>query len=1088
MPLTKQEAQELADLEELDRLEAEEAASVSVEPSNLKKAAQSAISPFKRAFGKFRKGAEKIGEFGHKEVPGVQDINLFLRTFVDPVTEKLRAGEPLPFLAPKPSEILPETVAGLSALVLPEIVGGLSSLAAGRSAIKAGKRAIKGASEFAADQSALKARAIEKPTFQRQDVVGTGESQKFSKLQEIAKATIEENKARIKLAGLRKEAEQITLNKPVPDELTAEIQRAEGQMLDAQRRRFVAESGATKSKLRPITEKVPGFPAVKESPGLPEKPPAPQITGSTGVVAKSIETPKNVPKGYQFVINPNRFPEKDALSAIGELAESPEFSKRVISQRRGVVPQAETLKGAKTLMKSGRITAEEIGDLKPGELPKVKAPLPNIVAAAHQFEQDAAVGVRQTLDALDAGKINDQQALEAINRYTQTIIGAEGIISEQGRALNILRSKNPSAQAIARGAQIALKEMLDDAVKSNPTRAIQFMREISSLPAESFAARRLASLKFLGPRNKAIAMLYELRPAMLLTAPITFARNSVGNIAAITSNIIERVIAPSADIARVGFGKLTGRQVSRQRFLGEANANLFGMWKGMHDAAKLSLEALRREGPIIAATVADIPRQPAIPGVVGKIVRIPFRILSSTDIFFKSLLASGELSASAFRIAAKEGLTGSARGLRVSELLKNPTREMFNEAQRISKIFTFQAPLGKIAKPINQLITAVPGGRILVPFFHTPAKLAEFVFERIPGTALFKIGHGEAAITDAVARNIVGYSAIQSMSLLERAHEGLLTGVGPKDKKEREDLYATGWRPYSLHSGEGYYGFQGFEPLSSMLRFIADYAQESRENPGKADAKKMYAAVKIGARGFFDQPFLKSISQVLDIMEGREKTAMNLLNATVASFVPTGIASIARSTDRTIRDPETLLETVKTRIPGLSKTVAPRLDRFGRPLERTSSLSGLADFPPKPDILQSELYRLGLSREVPQSPESIRGVQLSKSQKREFVKSTGPLIKRALAPVILSKSFPSIGRKQQEQVISKIVNFARNPAAKITSGTLELQELGIPQESIGNQLKFLIGYVADQDEYKDKTPEEKRMIVNAILLKARGQK
>lgn len=96
--------------------------------------------------------------------------------------------------------------------------------------------------------------------------------------------------------------------------------------------------------------------------------------------------------------------------------------------------------------------------------------------------------------------------------------------------------------------------------------------------------------------------------------------------------------------------------------------------------------------------------------------------------------------------------------------------------------------------------------RVIVPFIRTPANIVKFAAERSPFAPLMKESrealtgkHGAAARDEAIAR--IGIGSSIGATAVYLATEGMITGGGPVDPKQRSLLYASGWEPYSVRVG-----------------------------------------------------------------------------------------------------------------------------------------------------------------------------------------------------------------------------------------------------------------------------------------------
>ena len=794
--------------------------------------------------------------------------------------------------------------------------------------------------------------------------------------------------------------------------------------------------------------------------------------GATGTEIPIAARPEAAiaPQTGRPVLNLNRFESELAGDVAEELAKDQKTIDALISQRRGVIPLAKSREAGEKLISSGKASAEEFALLKPGQ--SIKAGTPDAKMAAARIISEESL---KELAALGNTPLTD----DAINKGAtlfRAFIGSEGVISEAGRALGAVR-KTTQRKALARAAQIAMRE----GIQENPQKFKEFLQQISSIPEDNVRQRILAAKKFLEQGNPIVAAIRELRGATLLTNPVTFLRNTIGNTAAVISNLIEKPVSGVVDLAR---SAITGGP--RERFVGEAGANAMGMWRSIGDSASNAVKSLLSESS--ATGLSEFAIQPAIPGAVGRAIRLPFRILQSTDEFFKGVLISGELRAQAFRRAAQQGLKGQARLDAMEATAKKPTEEMIDSALKVAKEFTFQKNLGDFAGPISKALNSDWGlpARIIVPFFKTPVNIAKFGIERSPlGLTQLPFRRG-GEFSDKAAKALVGTGALVSAALTLKYNEGLFTGRGPKDKKERDLLFQTGWRPYSIKIGDSYVGFQSFEPISAYLRVVADYAEKAKALPEATRTELAGKAVYEAARGFLDQPFLKSIGDIFkawDELEG-EKFG-RVIKGVASSFIPSGVAAIARQQDPVLRQPDTVIEAIKTRIPGLSQQVRPKLDIFGREVKRTGRALGLIDTPPPADPVAKKLLELGLSSSAPGNPTEIGGRRLTKTETNEIKTRFGPGVLSAFNIVLETPGFEKLPKRFQESMLKTFSDIFTDSAREERRVPVEIRALGIETNLTESESIMLNGLIKSK-EYSELEDREKKSLLSGLLFAFRS--
>ena len=152
------------------------------------------------------------------------------------------------------------------------------------------------------------------------------------------------------------------------------------------------------------------------------------------------------------------------------------------------------------------------------------------------------------------------------------------------------------------------------------------------------------------------------------------------------------------------------------------------------------------------------------------------------------------------------------------------------EAEDLARVFTFQQPISEsnsFVQGLNTLAT-VPGARLLgLTFVKTPSQILKGAINMTPGVtnlvkqmdAQYKNGDdyyramrdGQSAIA-----NIIGISAgVLGMT-------GNLTGAGPLTAENNKKWRNAGNKPFTLKVGSVEINYQGLEPMTTIIGFMAD--------------------------------------------------------------------------------------------------------------------------------------------------------------------------------------------------------------------------------------------------------------------------
>ncbi len=384
-------------------------------------------------------------------------------------------------------------------------------------------------------------------------------------------------------------------------------------------------------------------------------------------------------------------------------------------------------------------------------------------------------------------------------------------------------------------------------------------------------------------------------------------------------------------------------------FLG-VEGGLGEVWKALANEMYMpqggNVEDLIGMAPAIRGTTGNLYIDKAVDGF-GKTVRVPFRLLNAADVAWRTMAAGGELGALSARRVAQEGHKGEAAARRFAELMQFPPGDILEEVAAKAKYRVFQEDMGPFAQAIQNMRTIPVFGPLLkitaLPFLKTPANLIKRGFSPINPFLLargLRAGGGEAS--ESIAR--FGIGAITSYSLYKYAAQGMITGSPPADKKLREELMAQGWQPYSIRIGDKYYPYARLDPFSQSFRNAAAIYQAQQENEGKIDTGMVADAVKNIIVGSLDKTYIRGMYETLQTLFDPDRYAENWVQNFIGGSLPLGpLRDLTTLTDtnakgeQILRDSKTMTEYLKSQLPGLAPSLAPRIDSTGRVQTRGGS-------------------------------------------------------------------------------------------------------------------------------------------------------
>jgi hypothetical protein len=390
-----------------------------------------------------------------------------------------------------------------------------------------------------------------------------------------------------------------------------------------------------------------------------------------------------------------------------------------------------------------------------------------------------------------------------------------------------------------------------------------------------------------------------------------------------------------------------------------------------------------------------------------------------------------ELNGLAVRKAAAEGLRGEEGKRRAAELVANPTDEMLDQAFDYGRYLTFQRPLGKVGTAATMLSNSSPVMKMVVPFVRTPTNLLKFSLERSPAAPLLKewrkdFRAGGARRDLALSRALVG-SGVGAL-VAELASQGLVTGNGPADEKARALLRADGWQPYSVKVGDSYVSYQRLDPFASTLGIAAGMVelQDHMTDKQKEDVALLVTASVM--QSLSSKTWLSGLGDLVDAVNDPGRYANGWFKRTAGSLaVPAGVAQVARTMDPTLREADTIMDAVRRRVPGLSKSLPEQRDVWGQPVTREGGIGPDIVSPVWTSTRRNDPVNNGLLDQGLTVPEFQRR-DMSPADYGRFREEAGALTYNGVAGLMASPDWLALPRDDRQDDIRSLATKARKQA------------------------------------------------------------
>jgi hypothetical protein len=544
---------------------------------------------------------------------------------------------------------------------------------------------------------------------------------------------------------------------------------------------------------------------------------------------------------------------------------------------------------------------------------------------------------------------------EALLRHAAIQEQVTGAISEAGRALSSLRAAAQSRSVAGRIHQVTIESMGGGArLEEIADRILDLQRQgVGPGEVTRFAAKAIK------PRFRDV--LVELWYNSLLSGPQTHAVNTLSNLMTGALQFPEQALASVLGQVRRGFNAARGRPDDFDRItMSELGPRLVGYMQGTREGLRAFGRTLRTGEVADHVTKVESRVQEAVPGVAGKVIRVPSRLLAAEDEYFKAVARRMELSAVAARMARSEGLKGDAYRQRVAALTANPTDEMLERSLDYARYLTFQRPLGPVGQRVSQTTQEHVWLKLFLPFVRTPTNILKYAVERSPAAPILRevrrdLRAGGERRALAAARMMLGTGL--GLTIMQMVEDGTITGGGPAWRGAEDLMRADGWQPYSIRVGDTYYSYQRLDPLALTMGVAADLHDYSRYMTPRQNEEAGALLIASILRNLENKTWLSGVSDLLGALNDPQRSLSSVTGRLAGSIaVPTLFSQTARYLDPVQREtrapsfdvdvpdflPERMigkaLGTIQNRIPGLSSQLEARRDVFGREVRSEGGL------------------------------------------------------------------------------------------------------------------------------------------------------
>ena len=408
-------------------------------------------------------------------------------------------------------------------------------------------------------------------------------------------------------------------------------------------------------------------------------------------------------------------------------------------------------------------------------------------------------------------------------------------------------------------------------------------------------------------------------------------------------------------------------------------------------------------------------------------------------------------------------------------------------------------------------------GDVLIPFAKTPANLTKAIVDYSPVgvvTTLIKGKNLKNAIETGQFTPQMQHDFVQSLGKATvgtmlyvagyaLAKAGVVSGESDDDKDVRDFIKNTlGVNSYSIKIGDKSFTYDWAQPIAAPLSIMANIVQKDKEDVSTLE--KVISSLDTAGNILLEQSFMESINTALSNNDGLATGIEEAILDLPARAVPTLMKQIVDLTDSTQRQSfeydkpiQSMINSVKAKIPGLSQTLAPSVDTMGREIQRYGGKNNIFNVFLNPanvsteNISESagEIYRLyketGNTNIMPRvAPYYINKdgekITLNSSQRAQYQKASGNIIEKEIEKLLNNSQYNKMSDEKKSEVISDIVNYSYNIAQKEVLGT----ELSDTYQKVYEYGKIgdVSDYYAFRNSVDDTDKNTKKESITSYLL------
>ena len=362
-------------------------------------------------------------------------------------------------------------------------------------------------------------------------------------------------------------------------------------------------------------------------------------------------------------------------------------------------------------------------------------------------------------------------------------------------------------------------------------------------------------------------------------------------------------------------------------------------------------------------------------------------------------------------------------------------------------------------------------GDVLIPFAKTPANLTKAIVDYSPAGLVNTLVKGKRlsnAIETGQFTPQMQHDFVQSLGKAVAgtmlyvagyalAKAGIVSGESDDDKDVQNFMKNTlGVNSYSIKIGNKSFTYDWAQPIAAPLSIMANIVQKEDEDASALET--ILSSLDTAGNILLEQSFMESINTALNNNDGLASGVQEAIFDLPARAIPTFMKQIADMIDGTQRTSfeygkplESSINSVKAKIPFLSKTLSPSVDSMGREIQKYGGKNNIFNVFLNPanvsteNISESaeEIYRLYqetsdatiMPRVAPYYINSDgEKITMDSSQRAEYQKISGNIIEENVENLLDNSDYEKLSDEDKSSIIKSIVDYSYNKAREEVLG------------------------------------------------------